>query len=182
MWPVGRRSELVGVVSLGTHREILSMARGRASVGPFPILRGLMAQAGGPVRCSLGVRCRARGMALTLRKLQGPTLTTTGITGPDPGCARIVLRVTPFVTYWAPSTVGSSRVSLQAGERTPCSEGRLHLGPPALLVWHAHCCGYASGGDARPRSIGLGHACWGAVAPSARRGRHRTIASQPSYG
>jgi hypothetical protein len=31
MLPVGRRSELVGVVSRGTHREILSMAHGRAS-------------------------------------------------------------------------------------------------------------------------------------------------------
>jgi hypothetical protein len=65
MWPVGRRSELVGVVSLGTHREILSMARGRASVGPFPIPRGLMAQAGGPVRCSLGqVPCSRHGSHL----------------------------------------------------------------------------------------------------------------------
>ena len=117
------------------------------------------AQDGGPGCCGLRSAAVRSLHNYHLEKCEGPTLTMTGITGPDAGRPAGALRAPPFVTCWSPSPASSVGASLQAWQGTPCADGDLTFGPPALLVWHAYCLRYASGGDARPRVIGLGRAC-----------------------
>jgi hypothetical protein len=141
--------------------------------------------AGGSPRLGCLLGCDPRHWPLHdshREKCPPATLRMTGMTGPETLDPRVALHAISFVRCRAPSPVGATGATLQAWDWVPCADGRVSRRPPAAMVWHACCSGYANSGDPRARIIGLGRGCCGASTPFECRRNYRTIESQPSHG